>query len=99
MSEKELEKLKIKVNPILKKYGVIRAGIFGSYARGEAKKNSDIDFLMNFSDGTTLFDLGGLKIDLENKLKREVDLVSARAIKKEFEPYILQDLRNIYEKR
>lgn len=99
MSEKELAQLKKQVAPILKKYGVLRAGVFGSFARGESTKKSDIDFLMRFSDGTTLFDLGGLKIDLEKKLGKEVDLVSARAIKKNLKPYIMQDLIYFYEKK
>jgi len=99
MSEKDLEQLKAKVAPILKKYGVIRAGVFGSFARGEAKKNSDIDFLIRFSRRTSLFDLGGLKIDLEEKLKKEVDLVSVRAIKTNLKPYVMKDLINFYEKK
>ncbi len=40
---KEIEKIKKKIVPILKKNKVVRAGIFGSYARGENKKNSDVD--------------------------------------------------------
>ena len=36
----KIEKIKLKILPILKKYGVVRAGIFGSYVRGESKKNS-----------------------------------------------------------
>lgn len=99
MSDKELQQLKTKTTPILKKYGVIRAGVFGSFARDKATKKSDIDFLMRFSDKTTLFDLGGLKIDLEKKLKKEVDLVSDRVVNKRLKPYIMKDLVNIYEKK
>ena len=99
MSGIELKQLKEKVTPIFEKYGVIRAGVFGSFARGETTKKSDIDFLIKFGPRTSLFDLGGMKIDLEEKLKKEVDLVSVRAVNKRLKPYIMADLINFYEKR
>jgi predicted nucleotidyltransferase len=73
----EIEKIKKKINPILKKHDVGRAAIFGSYARGEQKKKSDIDILIEFNNDASksLFDLVGLHIDLEEKLKKKVDLV------------------------
>ena len=99
MSGIELKQLKEKVTPIFEKYGVIRAGVFGSFARGETTKKSDIDFLIKFGPKTSLFDLGGMKIDLEENLKKEVDLVSVRAVNKRLKPYIMADLINFYEKR
>lgn len=42
----KIESIKKKIVPILKKHGVVRAGIFGSYARGEQNKNSDVDILI-----------------------------------------------------
>lgn len=73
-TKKQLERIKRISIPILKKNGVDKAGIFGSYARGEAKKNSDIDLLIKFKGRKSLLDLSGLKIELESKLKKEVDL-------------------------
>jgi len=99
MSDKELEQLKTKITPILKKYGVIRAGVFGSFARGEATKNSDIDFLMKFPKGTSLFDVGGVIVDLEKELGREIDIASEGYLKERIIPYVERDLVNIYEKR
>jgi len=46
---KEISRIKRKIIPILRKNDVVRAGIFGSYARGEAKKRSDIDILIKVS--------------------------------------------------
>ena len=66
--------------PIMRKNGVIRAGIFGSYARGEEKKKSDIDILIQFKGRKSYFDLVDLKLQLENKLKRKVDLLTYNAI-------------------
>lgn len=98
MSDSELEQLKIKVSPILKKYGVIRAGVFGSYARGEATKKSDIDFLMKFPRGTSLFDVGGVMVDLKKELGHEIDIASEGYLKKRIVPYVEKDLINIYGK-
>jgi len=76
-----IEKLKSKIVKVLKENGVRRAGIFGSYARGEQKKNSDIDILIEIDNSLSLLDFIGIKLDLENELKKRVDLVEYRAIK------------------
>ena len=78
---KRIERIKLKALPILKRYNVVRAGIFGSYARGDNKKNSDIDILIEVKGRKfSLFDLVGLKIDLENKLKTKVDVLTYKSI-------------------
>ena len=76
----KIEKIKEKILPILKKYNVKRAGMFGSVARAEARKDSDIDILVELPDGATLFDLVGLKIELEERLKRKVDVLTYNSI-------------------
>ena len=65
-------------------------GVFGSYARGEQKKGSDIDILVHFLDGATFLDLVNLGDFLEGKLKRKVDIVSDRAVRNELKEGILQ---------
>ena len=75
-----MEAIKKKVVPILKRQGVIKAAVFGSFARGEETKNSDIDFLMKITKNKTLFDLIQLKLELEKKLGRSVDIVEYDAI-------------------
>jgi uncharacterized protein len=75
----ELKKIKPKIVKILKKNGVKKAGIFGSYARGEEKKNSDIDILIEPPKNIG-FGFAGIEIELEDELKKKVDLVSYRAI-------------------
>jgi len=76
---KRIERIKLKALPILKKYGVAKAGIFGSYVRGENKKNSDIDILIQPPKGIG-FGFVGIQFELEKKLKKKVDLLSYRAI-------------------
>lgn len=68
------------------------AGIFGSYARNEEDQDSDLDVLVDFEEGATLYDLVGLAQFLEDTLGCRVDLVSKRALRKEIEPYVIKDL-------
>ncbi len=75
---KEIKKIKTKILPVLKKRNIKKAGIFGSYATGEQKKNSDVDILVEFRG--SLFDLAGLEIELEKILKKKVDLLTYRSI-------------------
>ena len=70
-----IEKLKTKIIPILKQYNIRRAGIFGSYARGEQKRSSDIDILVEPAENMG-FKFAGLEIRLTKALKKKVDLVS-----------------------
>ncbi len=79
-TDKSIERLKKKIIPILKKNGIVRAGIFGSYARGEQKKGSDVDILIQPTQEMSLLDLSGLKIELEKALKKKVELISYRYI-------------------
>lgn len=58
-----------------------RAFVFGSFSRGDFTAKSDIDFLVDFSAGTLLFDVIGLKHELEDLLGRSVDIVSRRAFR------------------
>jgi len=76
---KDLNKIKNKIRKILRKNGVAKAGIFGSYARGEQKKNSDIDILIQPPKGIG-FGFVGIQFELEEALKKKVDLLSYRAI-------------------
>jgi uncharacterized protein len=68
--------IKKKAVPVLKKNGVVRAGIFGSYARGEAKSKSDIDMLIKQKGRKGLLALVQLQLDLEEKLGKKVDLLT-----------------------
>lgn len=66
--------------PILKKNDVVKAGIFGSYARGEAKKRSDIDLLIKIAGKKSLLDIVGLQLTLEKVFKKKVDIVEYQEI-------------------
>lgn len=74
----EIKKLII---PVLKEYGVKRASFFGSVARGEARKTSDVDILVEIGKNIGLFEFVGMKQDLEKALGKKVDLVEYKTIK------------------
>lgn len=88
---REIEEIKSKIIPVLKEYKVTQAGIFGSYARGKQKKNSDIDILIKIHDDAGLLEIIGLKLELEKLIKRKVDLVEYETIRKELRKQILND--------
>lgn len=75
---KELKKLKPKIIKVLKKYNIARAGIFGSYAKGEQKKNSDVDILIEFND--SLLKLVRLERELKNETNVKIDLLTYKGI-------------------
>ncbi len=87
----EIEELNEKITPILKKYSVKRAGLFGSYTRGEQKENSDIDILVEIEEDISLLDFIGLKLELEDALGIKVDLVEYCTIKPVLRDVILKE--------
>jgi len=85
-----LDEIKIKITPILKKYGVKKAGIFGSVVKGEEKEDSDIDILVEIEKRMSLLEFVGLKIELEEALGKRVDLGEYSEIKPVIREEILQ---------
>ena len=77
---------------IRKEYKAELIGLFGSYVRGEQKGESDLDVLVKFLEGATLFDFVGLADFLEERLSIEVDIVSERALRPELREQILKDV-------
>ncbi|MGC8926402.1 MAG: nucleotidyltransferase family protein [Myxococcota bacterium] len=70
-------------------------GIFGSYVRGEQNEWSDLDILVRFKEGATLFDLVGLGDFLEEKLSIKIDIVSENAVRPEVKEHILKEVVTI----
>lgn len=87
----QIEQIKKKALPVLKEAGISRSSIFGSYARGDEERNSDIDILIEPPKKMSLFDLAGLKLDLEEVLGREVDVITYNSIHPLLKDYILKD--------
>lgn len=95
---KTIEEIKEKVTPILEKEGIIKSSVFGSVVRGEERKDSDIDMLVDVPEGFSLFDLIGLQYKLEDTLGKKVDLHTYRAIHPRLKDRILSEHVYIYGK-
>ena len=76
-----IEEVKRKITPVLQRYPVKRAALFGSVVRGEMKEESDIDILVEVDNSLNLLDFIGIKQEIEDALERRVDLVEYEAIK------------------
>jgi hypothetical protein len=90
---KEISK---KIYPVLQRYDVARAAIFGSLARGESREGSDIDIVVEFRGEKSLLDLAGLKIELEELLKIEVDVLTYNSLHPLIKEKILKEQEVIY---
>jgi len=97
--ENEISKIKSKVKKLLIKHNATRAGIFGSYVRGEQKKNSDVDILVKFKVQPTFASYLQLDDRLKQALNLDIDLVTVGGVNKFLRPYIERDLKLIYGQR
>jgi len=91
----KLEKIKVKIIPVLRRHDVRKAAIFGSYVKGEEKEDSDIDILVEFKGEKSLLDLAGLKIELQEILKRKVDVLTYNSLHPLLKDKILQEQKVI----
>lgn len=73
-------KIKNDILPILHRYEIKKAAIFGSFARGENTEGSDIDIIVEFNGEKSLLDLAGLKIALEELLRMKVDVLTYNSL-------------------
>jgi len=84
------------VLPIARRHGVAALYLFGSYARGEATAESDIDFLMDGGKIRTLYQLAAFRLDLEEAFGKPVDLLTSGHNDQEFLCEIRKDKIQIY---
>jgi predicted nucleotidyltransferase len=91
MGIKELKENRDKIYALASKYGANHIRIFGSVVTGKNHPNSDIDFLVDLSPGRSIFDLGGLLMDLHNLLGCEVDVVTENGLRPRIRNHILNE--------
>ncbi len=91
MVSKKLGTIKKIIVPILRRNNVVRAGIFGSYARGEERKGSDVDLLIKQKGQKSLLDLVRLERELKEKLGIGVDLLDYRGLSPYLKERILKE--------
>lgn len=86
-----LEEKRGEILRIASEHGAREVRVFGSVARGEDDRESDIDFLVELDPGRSLLDLGGLQMELESLLGRRVDVVTARGLKARIRERVLRE--------
>jgi len=87
----ELREKRREIIELARARGASHVRVFGSVARGEAGEGSDIDFIVDLEPGRSLFDLGGLLMDLRDLLQRDVDVVSERGLRPRVAERVLAD--------
>lgn len=87
----EIQEIRVKTAPVFNRHGVVRAAVFGSLARGEAREESDLDILVEFQGEKTLLDLVALQMELEEALDREVDVLTYRALHPRIKEKVLRE--------
>ncbi len=88
---KEIRARREEVLKIAERYGAKNVRVFGSVARCEARSDSDLDLLVEFESGRSLFDLGGLIADMEDLFGCKVDVISEKGLKPRFRDRVMQE--------
>lgn len=91
-----------KSRPVFQKYGIRRAGLFGSFARGEQNEHSDLDFVVEFAGKANLFTLGELKDDLETTFGLACDVLTYTSVEQdqsELAATIQREVQVLYDER
>jgi len=86
-----VDQVKQTARPILQRYGATRAGLFGSLARGDLNKQSDVDILVEFPAPIGLIAFVGLQQELAKALGRKVDVVEYETIKPRIKERVLAE--------
>ena len=93
-----IDEIREKIRPICEQYKIEKVWLFGSYARGEAREDSDVDLHIKAPKGIGLFGLGGLYADLEEALGKEIDLITRIPEEyKIFKKYVAREEISIYD--
>lgn len=95
LTKKQIQR---KIIQILRKHDVVKASLFGSYASNNADEESDIDLLVELGSGKSLLDLVGLNLELEELLKKKVDVITYRSLHPLLRDIILCEQEIFYEK-
>jgi len=91
MEELLVEQLRNKLIDVLKRHDVKKAALFGSVARGESTEESDIDLLIEFEGRKSLLDLAGLQLELQDAVKRPVDVLTYKSLHPRLKERILRE--------
>jgi len=85
------------LSPIARRHGLGAAFVFGSYARGDATAQSDVDICIDKGRVKTLFELSGIRLDFEEALGKRVDLVTTDSLRGAFKTEVEKERVAIYD--
>ncbi|MCL2845965.1 MAG: nucleotidyltransferase domain-containing protein [Chitinivibrionia bacterium] len=92
-----VDEIKKRFENVAKKYEINEAYLFGSYARGEATKKSDVDFYVRADKIRTLFQLGGFYADTKESMDKNIDVITTKTrLDRNFEEEMRKELVKIY---
>lgn len=91
MGIEELSKKREEIMNIAIEHGAYNVRVFGSVARGQAVADSDVDILVEMEEGRSLFDLGGLLMDLQDLLGCNVDVVTEKGLRSRIRSKVLHE--------
>lgn len=80
---------------LAQRFGVTELALFGSFARDEATDGSDVDILVRYDGPATSKSYFGVQFYIEDLLGRRVDLVTHKALRSEFRPYVEREAVNV----
>jgi len=89
--DKRLQEKREEILAVTTKHGAYNVRIFGSVARGEADAESDVDFLVDMEANRSLFDLGGLLMELQELLNCPVDVVTEKGLRQRIRERVLNE--------
>lgn len=91
-----MEEIKSLALPVIQKYNIPAMYVFGSYARGEATEDSDLDFLVDTTGTglTSLLSLGALYCELQAIFQKEIDLITVRSVNQNLQTDSDRDFRD-----
>src|SRR6266566_3365286 len=91
LTRAQILKVLLKHEDLLRKYSVKRIGLFGSYARGEQRRGSDVDFLVEF-EKPTYDNFIELNFSLERLLRRKVELITHGSLSRHIQPFVDKEI-------
>ena len=93
----DIEKIKEVVAPILRRHGVAKAFIFGSYAKGKQNEDSDVDILIEYDPRArkSLFARAKIINELKDALQKDVDVVTEGSLSRHFREEVLREKKVI----
>ncbi|HEX5714741.1 MAG TPA: nucleotidyltransferase family protein [Thermoanaerobaculia bacterium] len=86
-----LQRYRAEILDLAMRHGARDVRVFGSLSRGEGREDSDLDLLVTLGEGRSLLDLVGLKQDLEDLVKRPVDVVTEQALSPYLREHVLSE--------